>query len=471
MEFKPDPLLRVVAALVGLGEVKMTNARGEFACNSSSSHSIVLIEPDSLTQHGDGSGDEESFTLVSSTSKIRYLASMLNYSKPALAKELRAGLEEWSSMDSTTDSSDPEAPLDRFGNEIDEFLLDLAAVFSRPDVAIVGYSQGDDYYDELPDLVLPHGDHWRARKDTVGERSWWVLFNTLDGTKIRLDLEHGLEAAAKAPAPELVDVKLTDRCPFELDCGFCYMGSTREGVEATREDVEKVLTALSEAGVFEVAFGGGEPTLWPHFIEVLDFAHSVGVVPNFTTKNYKVLERHPELLARGAAAFSVNDSVSLQRFEKSLTAAALGWRANISVQVIPEICTESFLKEVAAFCARHQLRLTLLGYKRSGRGGDFEADSTLAPASAWIDVVKRHKDLRVAVDSTLAESCQGDLAARDVPEWMYHTSEGSFSMYVDAVTRKASASSYVEPDLMEPLDLDAPVEALTQEILEKFKRY
>ncbi|WP_233218698.1 radical SAM protein [Deinococcus arcticus] len=83
-------------------------------------------------------------------------------------------------------------------------------------------------------------------------------------------------------APELLDVKLTDRC--SLGCTFCYQDSRPDRAHAQLDNVAFVAHQAGQAGVFEVALGGGEVSEYPHFLETLRLFRQAGVVPNFTTR-------------------------------------------------------------------------------------------------------------------------------------------------------------------------------------------
>ena len=124
----------------------------------------------------------------------------------------------------------------------------------------------------------------------------WVVFNRGTGAKVRLTFttcppgpyqdnpvtEDTLKArkflkgpqveVTKAAAPELVDIKITDYCPF--GCKYCYQGSTAKGTHAKTDTINTLSYALGRMHVFEVALGGGEPT---NLHEVLDAKNALGL--------------------------------------------------------------------------------------------------------------------------------------------------------------------------------------------------
>ncbi len=76
----------------------------------------------------------------------------------------------------------------------------------------------------------------------------------------------------------LTIVEITDRC--NLTCPTCYAGSSPTyGRHRTLEEVKKMLDAivLHEKEPDVVQISGGEPTLHPHFFEILDYAKSLPI--------------------------------------------------------------------------------------------------------------------------------------------------------------------------------------------------
>lgn len=484
----PDHLLATLAAAAKDGKVEIINARGEFACNSSSSHSIVIIPPgmhvDGDDNHGDGGYGWDTFTLSSSTSKIRYLAAMLQ-NNPRLRKtaaELRARIEgEWDEDDYVDHQSVINFPQDTTGTASTEFVTDLGDILTNPRVLVLGGNDNDSSPHPLLDdtqsgiKVLNLGDsNWRARKDTMGGESWWVLFNQDDGTKVRLRVEDPAngEAPKKSPLPELADVKITDRCAYEKDCGFCYMGSTTKGVEGDPTEVMNTLFALAQMGVFEIAFGGGEPTLWPHMEETMRLVRSMGMVPNFTTKNYTILKGNSPLLnLAGAVAFSVNDVPGWTKFTKAYDQTTWHNARKVTLQIIPEIVSTPLMEEILAWCAKNDVRLTLLGYKTTGRGNLFDG-RIHREDGFWIPLTASHgTDLRLAIDTVLAEKSQEQLKEAGVPDWCYHTVEGKSSLYVDAVTGHVGPSSYCTPEERTKLDMSKDVQTIESAIRGAYENY
>ena len=83
-------------------------------------------------------------------------------------------------------------------------------------------------------------------------------------------------------APIVAHWAVTYRC--NLSCAFCYAesGPDREPEPHARIR-RRIVERLAAWGVFEVALGGGEPTLLPDFADLLAAIRDGGMVPNVTT--------------------------------------------------------------------------------------------------------------------------------------------------------------------------------------------
>lgn len=85
-------------------------------------------------------------------------------------------------------------------------------------------------------------------------------------------LSLGVPAASNClSAPNRIYLELTRRC--NLRCKMCYNASGQAlPNELTTNEFKSLLEQMSEAGVFEARFTGGEPTQRPDFFEILDYA-------------------------------------------------------------------------------------------------------------------------------------------------------------------------------------------------------
>lgn len=249
--------------------MKIHNVRLGFATNSSSSHSIVFFNSPPEDNYVKSEYGWDFFTLSSADAKLDYLSlclfSALRREKVSLAlavdivqawtgKKIEledgrwpGGYVDHQSILTLPRSWDGTGIDKRFYEELEKYLL-------RPGVAILGGN--DNMPEDHPlrshgkDITLPIrdlGPNIVARKDG----NYWAIFNRDTGAKIRFSFDDNVPMPYRASAPELVDLKITDYCPYE--CEFCYQSSSRQGKHAER--MYPIYDALEKLRVFEVAVG------------------------------------------------------------------------------------------------------------------------------------------------------------------------------------------------------------------------
>lgn len=98
--------------------------------------------------------------------------------------------------------------------------------------------------------IEPQGLHYYCRKS---------------GTHILFD-EVKTSPSAYSIAPRTVSIAVTDECDF--NCSYCYVNLKDRYLK--KEDVISYCKQLDQFGTFDIAFGGGEPTLHPDLIEICE---------------------------------------------------------------------------------------------------------------------------------------------------------------------------------------------------------
>lgn len=475
-----------------------------FATNSSSTHSLVFMRGAQDYGVEDNEFGWDRFTAASERAKRDYLALLLNGALRQLVHEdiAAAVVRDWcagssyATGDKTLDGLDGGyidhqsvmvLPQTWDGKGVDrQFFADLSTFLLRDDVAILGGNDNDDEAHHLgPGFELPIERDGRsalvARKDDV--LGHWTVFSRENGSKVRFSFDEAGccgTTPTKASSPELVDVKITDYCP--MDCAYCYQGSTTAGAHADLSTLEGIAGALAKMRVFEVAIGGGEPTMHPKFADVLKAFRSRGVVPNFTTKSLAWLKDstiRSALSCVGGFAYSAETAADVEKFVRA-TADVDGLPSRGIQHVMGSVPEEEFERMVVA-CFGHGVQLVLLGYKTTGRGAD------VAPHGYdnWPQIVKRasrRRWLRVGIDTALAremhakgmdsEALRGVAAnSSNVRGLLYGTDEGKFSMYIDAVTKRMGPSSYCESLLMRPLPERLSEWSGHEKVAEAFSRW
>lgn len=85
-------------------------------------------------------------------------------------------------------------------------------------------------------------------------------------------------------APLYVQFELTERCNNK--CYFCYNPLGRiSGTELSTQEVMNILSQLREAGVFRINFNGGEPLMRSDFLQIVEYAYSLGFELHMNTNS------------------------------------------------------------------------------------------------------------------------------------------------------------------------------------------
>ena len=271
-----------------------------------------------------------------------------------------------------------------------------------------------------------------------------AFFDDKTGFKAR----YAIGSYTKARVPELVDIKINDYCPFA--CDFCYQGSTPTGGHSTLEQMTFVADELGKHKVFEVALGGGEPTMHPQFKEILELFAERGVVPNFTTKNLGYIKREWKNIEHlvGAFAYSAEDAKHVSLAAEMFASVD---PSKVNLHYVMGLGDRQHFVQYLLTARYHGYRVTLLGYKTSGRGGDVTPHNY----DWWIDSVRTLAERglcpTLSIDTPLAAEYDGVMP---VDGRLYHTREGAVSMYIDAPAMKMGASSFDHLDDLKPFDKD-----------------
>lgn len=461
-------------------KLSILNVRIGLACNSSSSHSILILgdkNKNYTSTTSDFSWDF--FTAGDKESKSNYLMACLEQGIRAIIPEDQQERFMRKFFHDYTLPKNPDAynnnsvyvdhqsvltfPMNFKGELNEEFIKDFKTFLERDDVAILG---GNDNTSEDHHLIKEgivfdkeypkeqSSADWVSRKDK--NKDFWTFFNRTTGSKIRFSFNGEEVNAKKASSPELVDMKITDYCPY--DCEFCYQDSTLKGQHASLDFIRETAEKLAQAEVFECCLGGGETTLHPDFIEILKIFNSKGIVVNFTTKNMNLLRSvHANEIAKytGAIAFSAESVTDIEKVhnsyiefkDKALLDKGYGLRPLINIQYVMGSTPLKDFIEIVKASAQADFNITLLGYKENGRGNQFE----MHDYKNWLKELKLLNSKLIAkgvysqisVDTALAAQYKDQLEEAGIDSRTYHTNEGGFSLYIDAVKKTMAPSSYI----------------------------
>ncbi len=449
--------------------MKILNIRKGFATNSSSSHSILeLPRVNDIKEEFEGDFGWQFFTLKNKETKAQYLQSCLFISMShIIGKEktmeyfkkeyntpfTQMGNEQYYDHPMVDHQSELTIPSNWNKTNVNEdFLKDFENYLSKENVVILGGNDNDEQqhglYDKEKEVLSQYPKEQNAH-DWVAKKNHddWVLFNRINGTKIKLNFHQG-EIKEKGQTPELADIKITDFCPYA--CDFCYQDSTLNGKHAKLEDIAFMAKELGKKQVFEVALGGGETTLHPQFKEIVKLFNDEHIVVNFTTKNLNFFKQNiaGEILPMtGAIAFSVTSTKEIEQVLNSLQNSnydevvdygAYAYKKNrINFQYVMGSTNIKDFKKIMTMIEKENLKITLLGFKDNGRGETFCPENY----QDWLNIVK-NTQAKVSIDTALAAEFEKDLLQENVKKETFHVKEGGYSLYIDAVKNKFYPSSY-----------------------------
>jgi hypothetical protein len=403
----------------------------------------------------DGEWGWNDFTLTERETKLQYLAANVRRSVEGVLFPARstANLSEQEELavDLAVEALVGVKPLRGAGIDHQsqwnlpingDFLGAIAEFLSRDDVAILGGNDNSDYNHPVLDLGEVWQIPWAVERTPFWvskNEGWWSLYDPESGGKTRFSVRDDVQAV-RSLVPELVDMKITGYCPFfdsSDTCRSCYQGSDLKGTHADLSDIKTYLYALSRAGVFEVAFGGGEPTLHPEIDEILRECRARRIQPSLTTRNLSWVKKNLGGPWK-ALAYSVSSLEDVKAFHEIVYRKIPSYGADskqVSVQVVLGTIPNAELFEIFKFCASNYFNLVALGWKTTGRGGSGPPyDNT-----GWEDMAQQAGLTRLGVDTVAASAMRWDPVIRDLS---VTTHEGRFSCYIDAVAHTLSPSSF-----------------------------
>ncbi|MDF2697494.1 MAG: Radical domain heme biosynthesis protein [Labilithrix sp.] len=253
-----------------------------------------------------------------------------------------------------------------------------------------------------------------------------------DGVRA-LGLDGGAAWQEVSPSPSRpleVHVAVTSRCA--AGCEGCYLDARPDGIEPARDVIERRFDALAGAGVFTVAFGGGEPTLRDDLGELADAARARGLTPVVTTSGLGLGERklgHLRRFAQVNVSYDGNAEgyATVRGFDgaasaESAIARLVAAGATVGVNVV--LTRATFDQTLATLRRAFELgarEAQLLRYKPAGRAKNLDyLARRLTPEQAerlgplLRELASSLPELRVRIDCALVPflSADADLAAR-----------------------------------------------------------
>lgn len=128
-----------------------------------------------------------------------------------------------------------------------------------------------------------------------------------------------------APPPFLLVISPSMRC--NLNCFGCYAWEYDKSKELTREEVSEVIRqAKEDLGIYFITISGGEPTIWPHFFEILEehndvffqvYTHGMNIDDTMAKRMAELGNVHPAISIEGGPK-ETNERRGTNAYEKIL---------------------------------------------------------------------------------------------------------------------------------------------------------
>jgi MoaA/NifB/PqqE/SkfB family radical SAM enzyme len=185
-----------------------------------------------------------------------------------------------------------------------------------------------------------------------------------------------------------------------MQCQYCYVGE-KNGIELDTNSWKRIITNLSKNGVFQVSFGGGEPTLRNDLFLLAAHVMESGMNLGMTSNGIRI----PTLNAIALKKYFKQINISWHQDEKTVDAAL----SFLAKHKIPSGINYAFSREmekdnerVKKLAKKHNAEMLYLVYKPVVRDikNQVPQDEVYAVAK-----VAANEGLRVAVDGPCVNKC------------------------------------------------------------------
>ncbi|MFX1360164.1 MAG: radical SAM/SPASM domain-containing protein [Promethearchaeota archaeon] len=201
------------------------------------------------------------------------------------------------------------------------------------------------------------------------------FFNDMTPQKIELRIDRSIKPTNNyfipiTKTPVLIDLSLNNYC--NLYCEYCYMSAKPipKGSHLSMDDFKVILDQMRKAKVLQIALGGGEPTLHPHFVEILTKLRLEGdIIPNYTTNGSHLTEEILNATKQHCGAVAVSYSKKREKETKSAVKKFLSYGIQTNMHLVLLKSRIPRLAQITEHYAQLGIsNIVLLLFKPMGRG-------------------------------------------------------------------------------------------------------
>lgn len=197
---------------------------------------------------------------------------------------------------------------------------------------------------------------------------------------------------------EVAHLEISNKC--NMSCEYCYVPD-KNGKELPTSSWKKIIKNLANAGIFQVSFGGGEPTMRNDLFELAEYVEKCGMNLGMTTNGVDLYKIDPIKLRRYFKQINVSWHGNAEVFEEALE--------HLKYNMIPRGINYCYSKELAyheemvKFVAKeYDAEMLYLVYKPVIKDKKNQID----PVDVFTAAKKAaNEGLRVAVDGPCVNQC------------------------------------------------------------------
>jgi len=241
----------------------------------------------------------------------------------------------------------------------------------------------------------------------VPERHTTIRLETLEEIN-NLTPMHVKELPKDYPGPEIVHLEISDRC--NLSCPYCYVGK-KEAKELATGYWLRIIKKLADSGVFQITFGGGEPTLRDDIFVLASYAREVGLNVCMTSNGINIPKfRQEDLRYFNQINISFHESAGMQPFCQALEHLKHnGIKRGINFCLSKQY--EPYLGDILALAGILEASLLVLTYKPVI--GDYDNQ---IPPERVLEIMNQFSvsNIEIFVDGLTCQKCLGSKRFCDI---------------------------------------------------------
>lgn len=200
---------------------------------------------------------------------------------------------------------------------------------------------------------------------------------------------------------------VTTKC--NMYCKGCYNTvKSDEKKDIDFDKAKRIIDNLASLSVLSVSFGGGEPTLYPHIIELAEYTRSRNILPNITTNGLTMTDDFAKkCIVFGNVHFSIHKPEDIETAFNAAEIYKNNTRKKAGLNLLITKETYPLLEQIVKRANKSAFKKILfLRYKQTKKNMDTEglnADDLIKNALLKIKELSRHSRLMFLFDCSVLQ--------------------------------------------------------------------